>query len=52
MTPSSESDVLLTACGAATPAPGVIDRMVSHLAREAEVGGYDAAAEVADEQFI
>lgn len=52
MTPSSESDVLLTACGAATPAPGVIDRMVSHLAREAEVGGYDAAAEVADELVV
>lgn len=44
--------MLLTACGAATPAPGVIDRMVSHLAREAEVGGYDAAAEVADELVV
>ena len=32
--------------------PGVIDRMVSHLAREAEVGGYDAAAEVADELVV
>ena len=26
--------------------PGVIDRMVSHLAREAEVGGYDSADEL------
>ncbi|MEZ5380852.1 MAG: aminotransferase class V-fold PLP-dependent enzyme [Microthrixaceae bacterium] len=45
----TNGDILLTACGAAAPAPGVVDRMNRHLQREVEVGGYDAQDEVADE---
>ena len=49
MSSQVDSDVLLTACGAALPAPGVVDRMTRHLQREAEVGGYAAEDESADE---
>ncbi len=41
--------VLLTACGAAAPAPGVVERVIQHLQREAAIGGYDAADEAGDE---
>ena len=41
--------VLLTACGAAASAPGVVDRVTRHLQREAAIGGYDAADEAASE---
>lgn len=46
---SGDSSELLTACGAAAPAPGVIARVHKHLERETEIGGYDAADEAADE---
>lgn len=35
--------------GASPPADAVVDRMIRHLRREQEVGGYEAAAEVGDE---
>lgn len=41
--------VFLDSAGSALPAPGVLDAVVGHLRREAEVGGYRAAAERADD---
>lgn len=35
--------------GASPPTDAVVDRMIRHLRREQEIGGYEAAAEVTDE---
>lgn len=47
-TPASAGRVHLNNAGAALPPAPVLDAMVGHLRREAEIGGYEAAEEAAE----
>jgi selenocysteine lyase/cysteine desulfurase len=44
-TPGAAEQVFLDSCGSSLPPTPVLDTVVGHLRREAEVGGYRAAAE-------
>ncbi|CAK0881503.1 unnamed protein product [Prorocentrum cordatum] len=48
-TPSVQRALHFNHAGASPPPEPVLERVVAHLRREAEVGGYQAADEVADE---
>jgi selenocysteine lyase/cysteine desulfurase len=48
-TPGARSQVFLDSAGSSLPTTRVVDAVVSHLRREAEVGGYRAAAERAQD---
>lgn len=48
-TPGARDQVFLDSAGSSLPPTPVLDAVVSHLRREAEVGGYRAAAERADD---
>ncbi|MFE3292795.1 aminotransferase class V-fold PLP-dependent enzyme [Rhodococcus sp. NPDC059234] len=48
-TPGCLDKVFLDSAGSSLPPRPVLDAMVSHLRREAEIGGYRAAAERADD---
>lgn len=48
-TPGCVGQVFLDSAGSSLPPTVVVDEMVAHLRREAEVGGYRAAAERADD---
>ena len=48
-TPGSHRGVFLDSAGSSLPPVQVLDEVVNHLRREAEVGGYRAAAERADD---
>ena len=48
-TPGCVDQVFLDSAGSALPTTRVLDTVVSHLRREAEVGGYRAAAERAED---
>src|SRR3954468_6186918 len=45
LTPGSTTQVFLDSAGSSLPTAAVVDAAVAHLPREAEVGGYRAAAE-------
>ncbi len=45
LTPGSRAQVFLDSAGSSLPMAGVVETVVAHLRREAEVGGYRAAAE-------
>jgi cysteine desulfurase len=49
LTPSCERQVFLDSAGSSLPTTRVTDAVVAHLRREAEVGGYLAAAERSDD---
>lgn len=49
LTPGSRNLVFLDSAGSSLPPRTVVDTVVSHLRREAEIGGYRAAAERADD---
>jgi selenocysteine lyase/cysteine desulfurase len=49
LTPACEDQVFLDSAGSSLPTRRVTDTVVSHLRREAEVGGYRAADERADD---
>ena len=42
-------DAFFNHAGASPPTDAVVERMIRHLRREQEIGGYEAAAEVVDE---
>ena len=44
-TPGSSGRVFLDSAGSSLPPTVVVDTAVAHLRREAEIGGYSAAAE-------
>ncbi|PWW62613.1 aminotransferase class V-fold PLP-dependent enzyme [Actinokineospora spheciospongiae] len=48
-TPGARGQVFLDSAGSSLPPTPVLDTVVGHLRREAEVGGYRAAAERADD---
>ncbi|WP_156757368.1 aminotransferase class V-fold PLP-dependent enzyme [Actinokineospora pegani] len=48
-TPAAREGVFLDSAGSSLPPDRVVDTVVAHLRREAEVGGYRAAAERADD---
>ncbi|WP_199438940.1 aminotransferase class V-fold PLP-dependent enzyme [Umezawaea beigongshangensis] len=48
-TPASAGRIFLDSAGSSLPPRPVLDAVIAHLRREAEVGGYAAAAERADE---
>ncbi|HEY0487442.1 MAG TPA: aminotransferase class V-fold PLP-dependent enzyme [Mycobacteriales bacterium] len=48
-TPAAAQQVFLDSAGSSLPPAPVLDTVVSHLRREAEVGGYRAAAERAED---
>lgn len=49
LTPGSRHQVFLDSAGSSLPPAPVVDAVVGHLRREAEVGGYRAAAERAED---
>ena len=49
LTPGSRDQIFLDSAGSSLPPRTVVDTMVAHLRREAEVGGYRAAAERVDD---
>lgn len=49
LTPGARDQVFLDSAGSSLPPRTVVDAVVGHLRREAEVGGYRAAAERAEE---
>jgi cysteine desulfurase len=49
LTPACERQVFLDSAGSSLPTARVTDAVVAHLRREAEIGGYRAAAERADD---
>ncbi len=49
MTPAARPPAHFNHAGTSLPAPGVIDRVAAHLHLEAEIGGYEAGEQVADE---
>jgi selenocysteine lyase/cysteine desulfurase len=44
-TPSASGRVFLDSAGSSLPPTVVLDTAIAHLRREAEIGGYQAAAE-------
>lgn len=48
-TPGCTDQVFLDSAGSSLPPTPVVDEVISHLRREAEIGGYRAAAERADD---
>jgi cysteine desulfurase / selenocysteine lyase len=48
-TPACESMIFLDSAGSSLPPRRVVDAVIGHVRREAEVGGYRAAAERADD---
>ena len=48
-TPGADNRVHLNHAGSSLPSAATLDRQLEHLRREAYIGGYEAAAEAADE---